>query len=53
MTTTPFEPHPEFGKPRIAAADPGPGAPEQAEGFGVQAEDSDHEHDVRPADDGD
>ncbi len=38
MTTTPFEPHPEFGKPRIAAADPGQGAPEQAPGFGVETE---------------
>jgi hypothetical protein len=46
MTTTPFEPNPEFGKPRIAAADPGLGAPEQAEGFGVETEDSDHEQEA-------
>ncbi|MFD7653268.1 hypothetical protein ACFV4N_04735 [Actinosynnema sp. NPDC059797] len=46
MTTSPFEPHPEFGEPRIAAADPGPGAPEQAEGFGVETEDSDHEQET-------
>ncbi|MFE2752816.1 hypothetical protein ACFXGA_12550 [Actinosynnema sp. NPDC059335] len=38
MTTAPFEPDPEFGKPRIAAADPGQGAPEQAPGYGVEAE---------------
>ncbi|MFD0202286.1 MULTISPECIES: hypothetical protein [Saccharothrix] len=41
MTTAPFEPNPEFGKPRIAAADPGQGAPEQAQGFGVEAEEPD------------
>ena len=41
MTTTPFEPDPEFGKPRIAAADPGQGAPEQAPGFGVEGEEPD------------
>lgn len=41
MTTAPFEPDPEFGRPRIAAADPGVGAPEQAAGFGVEAEEPD------------
>lgn len=41
MTTAPFEPDPEFGKPRIAAADPGHGAPEQAPGFGVEDEEPD------------
>ena len=41
MTTAPFEPDPEFGKPRIAAADPGRGAPETAPGFGVEAEEPD------------
>ncbi|MEU4444433.1 hypothetical protein AB0K14_11670 [Actinosynnema sp. NPDC050801] len=41
MTTAPFEPDPEFGRPRIAAADPGPGAPEQAPGYGVEAEEPD------------
>ena len=34
MTTSPFEPDPETGKQDIAAADPGQGAPETAEGFG-------------------
>jgi hypothetical protein len=45
MTTTPFEPHPEFGKPRIAAADPGQGSPETAPGFGVEAEEPDETED--------
>lgn len=34
MTTAPFEPNPDPGEERIAAADPGRGAPEPAEGFG-------------------
>ncbi|MFD1145742.1 hypothetical protein [Saccharothrix hoggarensis] len=41
MTTAPFEPDPEFGRPRIAAADPGLGAPEQEAGFGVDGEEPD------------
>ncbi len=34
MTTSPFEPDPYLGEERIAAADPGQGAPETAQGFG-------------------
>ena len=42
MTTAePFNPDPDVGDDRPAAADPGPGAPPPAEGFGVHAEDSD------------
>ncbi|MFI9006566.1 hypothetical protein ACIGNX_04930 [Actinosynnema sp. NPDC053489] len=41
MTTTPFEPDPGFGEPRIAAADPGQGAPDPATGFGVEGEEPD------------
>ncbi|GGP42991.1 hypothetical protein [Saccharothrix coeruleofusca] len=41
MTTAPFEPDPRFREDRIAAADPGPGGPEPAEGFGVEAEEPD------------
>jgi hypothetical protein len=46
MTTSPFEPDPHLGEQRIAAADPGRGAPEPAEGFGPGADDPD----IRPAD---
>ncbi len=38
MTTAPFEPDPRFREDSIAAADPGQGAPEPAEGFGVGGE---------------
>ncbi|GAA3742368.1 hypothetical protein HDA32_003294 [Spinactinospora alkalitolerans] len=41
MTSAPFEPEPDLGRDEIAAADPGPGAPPQAPGFGVEAEDPD------------
>lgn len=34
MTTSPLEPNPKTGKQDIAAADPGQGAPDTAEGFG-------------------
>jgi hypothetical protein len=34
MTTSPFEPDPHLGEQRIAAADPGQGAPETAAGYG-------------------
>ncbi|SFW85321.1 hypothetical protein SAMN04489730_6103 [Amycolatopsis australiensis] len=37
MTTSPFEPDPHVGEQEIAAADPGPGAPETADGFGPGA----------------
>jgi hypothetical protein len=46
MTTSPFEPDPHAGGQRTAAADPGAGAPEPAEGFGP----GEHEPDIRPAD---
>ncbi|GAA5171345.1 MULTISPECIES: hypothetical protein [Amycolatopsis] len=39
MTTSPFEPDPHLGEQRIAAADPGPGAPEPAPGFGPRGSD--------------
>ncbi|AEK46499.1 hypothetical protein RAM_40160 [Amycolatopsis mediterranei S699] len=35
MTTSPFEPDPKLGEQDIAAADPGQGAPNTAEGFGA------------------
>ncbi|WP_410567272.1 hypothetical protein [Amycolatopsis sp. cmx-4-61] len=35
MTTSPFEPNPEAGHQKIAAADPGRGAPDTADGFGA------------------
>jgi hypothetical protein len=41
MTTSPFEPDPHTGEQRIAAADPGQGAPEPAEGFGPGANEPD------------
>jgi hypothetical protein len=34
MTTSPFEPDPKTGHQEIAAADPGQGAPDTADGFG-------------------
>ena len=39
MTTSPFEPGPLLGEERIAAADPGPGAPDTADGFGPPGSD--------------
>jgi hypothetical protein len=59
MTTEPFEPHADEPDERIAAADPGLGAPDPAPGFGVggeepdPAEDTDERADVGDADDGD
>ncbi|MFD4255254.1 hypothetical protein ACFWQL_36470 [Amycolatopsis thermoflava] len=44
MTTSPFEPDPYLGEERIAAADPGPGAPEPAPGFGPRGGDEEDEH---------
>jgi hypothetical protein len=41
MTYMPFMPEKNPRDDRIAAADPGQGAPPPAEGFGVHAEDSD------------
>lgn len=39
MTTSPFEPDPHLGEERIAAADPGQGAPNTADGFGPPGSD--------------
>jgi hypothetical protein len=41
MMTSPFEPDPHAGEERIAAADPGRGAPEPADGFGPDADEPD------------
>ncbi|MEY9215440.1 hypothetical protein NI17_014885 [Thermobifida halotolerans] len=41
MTSRPFEPNPQLDREEIAAADPGPGAPPQAPGFGVENEEPD------------
>lgn len=49
MTTSPMEPHEQ---PRDEAADPGRGAPDQAPGFGVEAEEPD-EVPERAAEEGD
>jgi hypothetical protein len=40
MTTSPMEPHEET-RDEVAAADPGLGGPDQAPGFGVEAEEPD------------
>ncbi|GHF25234.1 MULTISPECIES: hypothetical protein [Amycolatopsis] len=50
MTTSPFEPDPYLGEERIAAADPGPGAPEPAPGFGPRGGDEEDEHRGETAD---
>ncbi|MEU5260678.1 hypothetical protein [Amycolatopsis sp. NPDC021455] len=50
MTTSPFEPNPHAGEERIAAADPGPGAPEPAEGYGPGENEPDV---ILPADESD
>jgi hypothetical protein len=41
MTTAPLEPHGDDRDEGIPAADPGPGAPPPAEGFGVGGEEPD------------
>lgn len=41
----PFEPNPHDDEERIAAADPGPGGPEPAPGFGIGGEDPDRADD--------
>ncbi|HLU97579.1 MAG TPA: hypothetical protein VKZ89_12120 [Thermobifida alba] len=46
MTSRPFEPDPgldRLAEGEVAAADPGPGAPPQAPGFGVESEEPDRE----------
>ena len=54
MTTEPFEPHSQEPDDRIAAADPGLGAPDTAPGFGVGGEEPDPNDDANePADVGD
>ncbi|MFD4191542.1 hypothetical protein [Amycolatopsis thermoflava] len=50
MTTSPFEPDPYLGEERIAAADPGPGAPEPAPGFGPRGGNEEDEHRGETAD---
>ncbi|GAA3992523.1 hypothetical protein FOF52_12230 [Thermobifida alba] len=53
MTSRPFDPDPgldRLGAGEIAAADPGPGAPPQAPGCGVESEEPDRaERGERPA----
>ncbi|KUP96189.1 hypothetical protein [Thermobifida cellulosilytica] len=56
MTSRPFEPNPRLdriGDEEIAAADPGPGAPPSAPGFGPEAEEPDRPEADRAADEED